>query len=512
MKFSVDFQNVDDLQGVDLAAALKPVSYSWAALGGPEEALIAGEVGAHILGALLRLLGREVRIWDDYGMLVWWGIVTWVEMGAVRYSLDEMANRVRVRYQDGMTDWAEEAESVRRYGIKERIFTALTNSQAVSEQLRDTLLKASAYPQGSPLPGEGASAAGEDNPRRMVQVQVGCRGWWHTLDWLFASSPLRVAAASGMSPNAWRSFGAGSSEYRVAQMVTIPAGEIWTLRGIRCTLRTSGKPGDRIYVRLCEDAGGIPGGALASGWISGDSLSNAGGSVLIDLRKPLTLSAGAYWVVWNRSGAMLAGDAYALGYSSTSGTFLLYQNGAWSSQSGTIHAELLGGEHLETSELIERTAGDTGQFLADVQLVGLRSPATALPAMPAVDEYEDGSRTGLAVLEALLAYGTLEGKRLLARVTPRRVLRIYTAPDVEEDCLQKDVDGGLYDGEMSLRPGNLASMVGRWMLPVDPCGAGVDPVFIEGARLDVRRMKLHFTWRTNRDELMDWLVHKAWQG
>ena len=501
MTFMVDFDESDDLEISGLADCLTPADYAWSSVGGPEDALLVGELGAHAVSALPRLLGKDVRIWDERALKVWWGKVMWVDLGTARYSLEEMTNRVCVRYQGGLTDWVKNDESIVDYGAKERIFPVLTTSQSAAQAARDAFLAVHAFPHGEVSHSDRQLLDLRHDPHQKVAVQVGCKGWWNTLSWEYYGFPLRSVVSLGAFPDSWQTFGKRSTDYRIAQAFTIPTGEIWTLRQIRCTMRTRGKPGDRVVARLCQDDSGVPGAVVASGTLSGDALTNTGGSVTISFSSPVPLSGGSYWIVWNRTGALLLGEAYELGFLSSSGTYALYVNGAWNTQSGTVTLDVLGGQHLPSETLIPRVAVDAGQFLEDVQLVGLRSPDIDLPQTPFVDEYEDGSRTGLAVLNSLLAYGTRDGRRLLARVTPERVLRVFPAPVAEISPMRMGLNGCLYEGEMPLLKSDLGRMVGRWVLPEDPYGTGIEPIFIDGARYDVKHDRLHLDSRTAGEDL-----------
>ncbi len=510
----VDFGDGGDICGNGFRTKLKVRWFSWAATGGPDEALLDGTICGSRIGAFLRLPGKAVSICDELGNDVWWGMVLWVAYGSVRVSLENMVNRVQARFQGGVTAWAEDSMSIRRFGVKERVILLRTTSRDAAESARDAYLHAHASLQGQPRAGGNAVFSSQPPPEQALPVQVGCIGWWRTLGWKYFRNPARAAVRLGASPDGWRTFGRSSSEYRVAQAFTIAAGETWTLRQIRCTMRTSGKPADRVFGRICRDEGGVPGEVLAAGSVDSDALSGSGTSMVIDLAKPLVAGEGTYWVVWSRSGALLPGDAFALRYLSTAGSFLLYQYGSWFTFTGTVTLDVLGGQHLSTAALFLRTARAAGQFLEDVALVGIHPPNLCLPAMPLADECEDGSRTGLDVLGELFSYGTLDGRRVLSQVTPRRVLRIFPAPAKPEGgtCLRMGGDGRLYAGGRKLPGCELSKAVGRWVLPIDLTGAGSDAVFIDGGRYDAAQDKATVYSHSRRDEIDAWLDRLRMQG
>lgn len=142
---------------------LEPARWASAAIGGPADADIEVLGAIDIIGGTLPAwLGARVEIWNDLsGVRVWWGDVTEVTVtaGAVErgLSLESMANRVRVRYQqkvagggvedDQVTTWAENAASVARYGAYDLTLTPsepLTATQAAA--LRDAALSNRALP------------------------------------------------------------------------------------------------------------------------------------------------------------------------------------------------------------------------------------------------------------------------------------------------------------------------------------------------------------------------------
>lgn len=160
------------------ALTLSPSRWTAAAVGGPVDADIDVTGAVDVIGAALPAwLGARLEIWNEQnGVCVWWGDI--VEMnvtsGAVErgLSLREMANRVRVRYQqivaggaiedDQVTTWAENAASIARYGSYDLILTPsepLTSTQATA--LRDATLANRALPVATlRMVGEGAAQHG----------------------------------------------------------------------------------------------------------------------------------------------------------------------------------------------------------------------------------------------------------------------------------------------------------------------------------------------------------------
>lgn len=127
--------------------------YGETATGGFDQAVIGATGPKDALWALLGWLGYRLRVRNDVGDMVWAGLIdeVTVQFGAyeVGLSLDGMANRIAVAYTytdaggadvRATTAWADNAESVARYGTKELLHTAADVSAAQATALRDTLL------------------------------------------------------------------------------------------------------------------------------------------------------------------------------------------------------------------------------------------------------------------------------------------------------------------------------------------------------------------------------------
>lgn len=104
-------------------------------------------------------------------------------------------------------------------------------------------------------------------------------------------------------------------------------------------------------------------------------------------------------------------------------------------------------------------------------------------------QYRDGDLTALREVEELLEAGTTNGRRLLTRVTPERICRIYEEPASGETDLLLDERGRLHLATgPELEEGVLPT--GRWVrMGMIPASTGsvteVAPVFIERAEYGV---------------------------
>lgn len=162
--------------------------------GGPTLASINVGGASQEVWELRRWLGYDIRIMDDVGHLVWWGMVTEAHIAhgqlLIQYSLENMYNRVAVAYTDngdrGTTDYAANARSVARYGEKEMLYSQSEILPDEAEQLRDNLLSQYA----KPIPAARAGGRGGS----LLQ----CRGYYSTLGWTkYANSTGRIVFEEG---------------------------------------------------------------------------------------------------------------------------------------------------------------------------------------------------------------------------------------------------------------------------------------------------------------------------
>lgn len=174
-----------------------PGRYSWRDIGGPLQATIDADGPESDLWGLSAWLRYGVEVWDRRSEAVWWGYVSAVRITAgaltISYSLDTMANRVRVVYQrrnsDGTTERAvtadaDDAFSQAYFGlVKEVAVRAGTLDAAAAAYLRDETLATLKY--FAPSLEVASREAGE------VSVSLECAGWWQTLSWRLASVTSR---------------------------------------------------------------------------------------------------------------------------------------------------------------------------------------------------------------------------------------------------------------------------------------------------------------------------------
>lgn len=160
--------------------------YSAAAIGGSEQAEIEVTGPDELLREIHRWLGYYVVILNDNDNKVWFGRVvqTTTRRGSRQFtrSLDEMANRIAVSYSyndatgnatNAVADWAEDADSQLRYGVKEQLLSIGDATEQLAEAIRDQSLALLSMPVKAVSFGGSGGSGGA----------LLCRGLWHTTAW-----------------------------------------------------------------------------------------------------------------------------------------------------------------------------------------------------------------------------------------------------------------------------------------------------------------------------------------
>lgn len=153
--------------------------YSSKAIGGPDLATIRVDGVGDALWSVCNWLGYGVEIRNPIGEPVWWGYIEEAVVSVGKrergVSLSNVFNRVKVTCTiddvDGVparydTTWAEDADSIARYGIREKRYNIGKSTEAVAVAVRDQLLKRFS----TPIPRRGRGTQGD--------TMLTCRGWW----------------------------------------------------------------------------------------------------------------------------------------------------------------------------------------------------------------------------------------------------------------------------------------------------------------------------------------------
>lgn len=133
---------------------LTPQTWSASDRGGPKHAEIVAAGSAESLAALTGWLGDRVQIYGGDGTLLWHGVLWDIELSidrvVVQLSLDVVYNRVAVIYPYQLADgseesrttaWAEDANSINRYGKRELLYGKPAQFTNAAEEVRDHLLE-----------------------------------------------------------------------------------------------------------------------------------------------------------------------------------------------------------------------------------------------------------------------------------------------------------------------------------------------------------------------------------
>lgn len=217
----------------------------------------------------------------------------------------------------------------------------------------------------------------------------------------------------------------------------------WTVGALAARMRKIGSPADGVRMSLYSNSAGNPNTQLDTGVLAAASVPSSMNWATTEITNTVALTAATtYHVVIERTGSLSPTDYYEvsldedLGYAS--GDLRLKINGAWNTANvRTPDADLcfrvIG--YKETTAQIADIVEACGQFFIDTDIItpsGIDQPM-----------YRDGTRTALKEIEDLLAAGTSDGRRLLASVTPQRILRIAAEAPSTDDHYRLGRDGRL---------------------------------------------------------------------
>jgi len=485
MSYRVAFESMNFARTSQPQVDLQVHSLSWSIYGGAERAVIDARGCGADLADLFERLRAPLCIYNRYGSPVWWGYLNEVSLrvgaGRLSRSLDEMANRLAVRYrylapvdqlgEVRQTAWADDPASQAHYGIKERVLRRDCISESYAEQLRDLSLAVQANPQARFEPEQ------TDWPEGVGARLVGL-GWAHTLDW---RSYQTSAGLIGNVPaqNGSQAIGASTTSLRAAASFT-PSVDL-SVRDVDLRLRREGSPADSIQLQLQADAGGLPSGsALGSSSLAGSSLAQESYPwVRFNFDPLVSLNAGVtYWLVLQRSGSASSSAYYLLGVDES----LTFEGGGLRLYNQTLPAWVLRSPNADLLFRVLSVRQTSDQILdmytaANQFLRGVESQASSDIYTP---PFEQGNRSALTVMRDLLRLGTVNQRLLIARVSQGRTLRIAEQAAQGERDHFVDEAGQFYDQFGNrMMPGD--TVVGEWLRERGGLAAAA---FIEQAELD----------------------------
>lgn len=289
-----------------------------------------------------------------------------------------------------------------------------------------------------------------------------------------------VEATANEAPNGSTSETVTAWGQRIYQAFSLAANTTWLVDRIELRVRKIGSPLDALRVGLYLDSGGSPGTLIEQATLAAASVPTSEGWVTFSLAGTALLEYGTtYGLLVDRTGAMDAANYYDVmidpdaGYAR--GAMRLYDGATW--------------QAWAAGDLVFRVVGAVNALdlaVAVVSQAGTEISRSVVGASTNVEawQYATGNEMSGAVVRRLLEQGDVDGRRLLATVTPDLALRVYAQP------WDYDVWGRLDNGQ----PGNLDGAplqdgvlpVGRWFLLGDvallsDAWAGVDRIFVERA-------------------------------
>jgi hypothetical protein len=297
-------------------------SMDWRLAGGAETALIQAAAPRFDIRQLQTffdsLIAAPLEIYDGQGRVVWRG---WVEKIVCRsgrqkmtYSLEQVYNRLIVRYpQSGMesapfarwltTGWLENADSLARFGPKEKLLSISQADSYLAEQVLHSSFSAlHAYPSFN---------IDMQDEETQTSFEIAAAGIWRRLDWILdheTGGKIQHLAGGKSKYEIGSSFNTSkiAQSFRVNQP-NFSLAHVW----LRASL--IGQPQDSLQVSVHSDSGGRPGALLGQSLAPSSSLDGAWAWTRWELGSALPLAEGStFWLAVQRSEAISAGAYYVL--------------------------------------------------------------------------------------------------------------------------------------------------------------------------------------------------------
>lgn len=240
-----------------------------------------------------------------------------------------------------------------------------------------------------------------------------------------------------------------------------------------------GNPVDNFLLELWSNSAGVPGTRLESVAVTGSTLTaDSQPWRWVTFGNTVSLTLGTtYWIMAVRSGSNDPDNYYTLGMTETvSGSCLAYTGSGWVAHPRALYLpyKVWGAEDNATQ--MARMVSDCGQFLVGTDVV-----ATGI----ATNQWRDGDMSALDELVKLLEQGDSSGRRLLAEVTPSRMVRIFAEPAADLLGARLLADGQIRNMGGSRRLSGLLP-VGEWLTldgvpPALNAALEISPLFVDEA-------------------------------
>lgn len=407
-----------------LPAGLKVVvtRYTKTVFGGCDKAEIEITGEPERLFELINYLRDGVEIYDGNGNPVWWGHVQRVEIPhdkiQIVVDLDEMNNKIAIAYNlisaggntigiRGTSPWITDEDSITKYGVKELLESGGSMNAVEAISMATRLRNDLSFPRVYVVSSQKKTA------------RIECYGWWHTLGWRYCFVPTELALS-------FQTIGSAS----VALMEGVKVAQSFTatsdinLAEVAIHVRKVGGAGD-ININLCgADSAGLPGDNIRSATINAANINSTADWIKAAFTETVLLNPGDRYFLTFES-AWSNESSYQIitldpnnGYGA--GKFFEFSEDVWVETEKDMPFRLYNNVLTETSQQIQNYLTDSGQFFSRV-FINDRSGLYA-------ESYRNGDTTAITEAEDLLAIGTSDYLRLLAKVNPDRSVEVWKEP------------------------------------------------------------------------------------
>ncbi len=467
MSWSVEFLNRENGAFLHSPETCLPLKLSWHDHFGCNQALITCPCEGLSLKDWQLRLGQDVRVYDADGRLAWWGYLNSVRQrkNGFNYllSLEDMANRVAVRFKDltgdlpgeaGQTSWQEDLESQSIYGIKELLLHYGSLYPAAAAQVAAMQLKSRAWPFIQVEPRLHSLESEQD------EWVLDYLGWMHTLAWRVWPGQSGMISHTPVQAGT-QALGNTAGNLRLAQSFLVPDSLEFTSASVRA--RRQGSPSDLLKISLQADLAGKPSGLLLTSQTIQASLlaSEAYSWIEMSFGTPVPLNQGQrYWLILERTGSVDPNNHFYLGVDENlgfaDGSILLYDqtSALWESrQPGADLIFRLSGIKEQAAQMADVVSW-AGQFLS-----GFETDTDLTTGLPPV---ADLGQDCLQVFNFLMGQGDAVLTPLVASVSPSRRVQVSRQPAQEDASLLLEGDGKLTNsfGQPLQAPWQA---VGRWL-------------------------------------------------
>jgi hypothetical protein len=409
--------------------------FSHAAMGGPKSAELRVTGPLASLWSCLGWLRSPVEIYNERAELLWWGFVQSCEVGTgavtVGASLDEMANKVRVAYEEAGQNYGEagmratttaatDATSIAAFGTKDLLYSMSSSTADLAEAQRDRLLAALKDPIASMDIGAGD-----------VGATLQCVGWWDLLDWQHYSTVSVGVLYVDVWPNYYHAIRTESNWYRLGQSFTVPAGlgTIYADWVDACIFQQGDSGSQNITFTIrANGTGGVPGAVLSTATaIPASSVPNDWGYRKASFGTKCALTASTtYHLVMEVDQPGSSTDYIA--WRGTWGDAGYTGGVAYGQASGGGAITGDGADFLFAVNCARETTDQVSAMVTALANSMIQGTVIKTASGIYTPPYRAGDVRGLREIEQLLDAGTSTGSRLLATVRRDRYVEVYAEP------------------------------------------------------------------------------------